>query len=176
MSFFTTSTGEQIQSTGSFEAGGGDFTPIPKDTRVLASCVDAKIDSYEGQQSIKLKWQIMQPSAHAKRVIFQKLAVFDADPTKKDKALRMLAAIDANAGGKLAASGATPTDMTLMQALSNRTMVLMLDVWEMNGKTGNWVKAVSKAQGATSAAHPAPAPKPSPAPVASFDDDDDIPF
>lgn len=182
MSFFTTSTGDNLaqNNTGSFSMGGYDFAPIPKDTRVLAVCEEAKISEYQGDRYINLKWGIAQPKEYANRKIFQKVQVFATDSTKRDKALRMLAAIDANAGGKLAKENKEPTDQSLSAALTNRPMVLKLGVWELEdkSKSGNWVQEVSAKKGA---AEPAPAPKPAPAPApranGGFDDmDDDIPF
>ena len=180
MSFFTTSTGENAacNATGEFNAGGGDFSPIPKDTRVLAMCDEAKISEYEGNRYINLKWTVAQPAEYKGRVVFQKIRCWETDSNKRDKALRMLAAIDANAGGKLAASGAEPTDLALQTSLTAKPMVLMLDVWDMNGKTGNWVREVSKHQPKQAAPAPKSAPKPAPAPVAPVADIDDseIPF
>ena len=185
MSFFTTSTGENAAATatGEFSAGGGDFAPIPKDTRVLAMCDEAKISEYQGQSYINLKWSIAQPKEYKGRVIFQKIKCWEADSNKRDKALRMLAAIDANAGGKLAASGAEPTDLSLQTSLTAKPMVLKLGVWDIDGKTGNWVQEVSKHQPKPGTAAPAPAPKPQPAPKPApvaqstgVDMDDDIPF
>lgn len=188
MSFFTTSTGENAASnaTGTFSAGGSDFAPIPKDTRVLAMCEEAKISEFQGERYINLKWDIAQPAEHKGRKIFQKVYALDLKQelvrtkgmTKaedyRDSALRMLAAIDANAGGKLAASGQEPTDQSLSQSLTAKPMVLMLDVWDMNGKTGNWIREVSKHAPKPGAA-PAPKPAPKPAPAADIDDLD-IPF
>lgn len=176
MSFFTTSTGDNLaqNNTGSFSMGGDDFAPIPKDTRVLAVCEEAKISEYQGDRYINLKWGIAQPKEYANRKIFQKVQVFATDSTKRDKALRMLAAIDANAGGKLAKENREPTDQSLSAALTNRPMVLKLGVWELEDKSkaGNWVQEVSAKKGS---AEPAPAPKP--APVPAVDDlDSDIPF
>lgn len=185
MSFFTTSTGENAAATatGEFSAGGGDFAPIPKDTRVLAMCDEAKISEYQGQSYINLKWSIAQPKEYKGRVIFQKIKCWEADSNKRDKALRMLAAIDANAGGKLAASGAEPTDLSLQTSLTAKPMVLKLGVWDIDGKTGNWVQEVSKHQPKPGTAAPAPAPKPQPAPKPApvaqstgVDMYDDIPF
>lgn len=182
MSFFTTSTGDNLaqNNTGSFSMGGDDFAPIPKDTRVLAVCEEAKISEYQDKRYINLKWKIAQPKEFANRTIFQKIHVFESDSAKRDKALRMLAAIDANAGGKLAKENREPTDKSLSAALTNRPMVLKLGVWELEdkSKSGNWVQEVSAKKGA---AEPAPAPKPAPAPApratGGFDDmDDDIPF
>lgn len=178
MSFFTTSTGENLaqNQTGSFSLGGDDFAPIPKDTRVLALIDEAKIEEYQGNKYVKIKWDIAQPKEYKGRKIFQKVQCYDTDPAKRDKALRMLAAIDANAGGKLAASGAEPTDQSLSSALCAKMMVLKLGVWELDdkSKSGNWVQEVSKhnAQGGAAAAKPA-APA---APAMPALDEESIPF
>jgi len=73
--------------------------------------------------------------------VFQKLHV--EDPKKSDKAKRMLAAVDANCGGKLAAAGVQPDDQALTAALTNKPMVICVKVWDMNGNKGNWICAVS---------------------------------
>jgi len=192
MSFWQTSDGtdaaQQAQADGGkFEMLGGDLAPIPEDTNVLAIAEEATNKEYEGNHYINVKWRISKPAEYANRVIFQKLQIFD--PSKADKAKRMLAAIASNAGGGLFAAmqqsnESAPSDMSLAK-ICNRPMVLKLGVWSItkdrNGnplpagehKSGNWVKAVSPAKAGTQAA-PAPAPAQKPAPADSFDDD--IPF
>lgn len=190
MSFFTTSTGENLaqNQTGSFAVGGDDFAPIPKGTRVLAIVDEAKIEEYNGRRNIKIKWDIAQPKEYKGRKVFQKVHCYDTDPEKRDKALRMLAAIDANAGGKLAAANAEPTDQSLSSALCAKMMVLKLGVWtikeddnkqplpESEWKSGNFVQEVSKhnPQGKT-AAQPVVQPAPV-APAMPALDDETIPF
>lgn len=144
-----------------FKSGG--FTIIPKDTRVLATCESAKNEAYDGNFYIKLTWRVNRPEEHANTVIFQKLKVFDSAKGAQHKA--MLAAIARNAGGRLfdmmkANREDEPSDATLHAALVNSTMVLLLDVWELDdkSKSGNWVKAVSPMKNATPAPPPAPAP------------------
>lgn len=152
--------------TGSFEMGGGAIEPIPDNTDVLAAPDEVKWDSYEGDQYISIRWTILKPSEYANRKIFQKVRVFDTDSKKADKAKRMLAAIDANAGGMLRASGVQPTDELLTKALTNKQMIIKLMVWEMNDKSGNWVAAVSPKTGADV-----------PMPQKKKDDDfEDVPF
>lgn len=177
MSFFNLSDGTNAatqENAGTFEMGGGNLAPIPDNTNVVAFCEEAKLDEYDGDRYISLKWRIQAPKEFKNRIIFQKIRTFDLDATKRDKAIRMLVAIDSNAGGKLVASGQEPNDMNLGQCLLNKPMVLKLMVWEMNDKSGNWVGAVSKYNG-QQAAQPAPvaAPTPTPAPL---DIDGDIPF
>ena len=173
MSFWQTSTGEAVQQVGSFEAGGGALAPIPEGTAVLASAEEATWKECQGARYINLKWRIAKPAEYANRVIFQKVRVNDEDVSKADRAKQMLAAIATNAGGALFQAmqknkEQEPSDASL-STLCNRPMVLKLGVWDMNGKTGNHVNAVSPAKGA------APAPAPKPAPVAQVEDDD-IPF
>lgn len=195
MSFFTLSTGQQAAATGEFESAGGDLAPIPAGTQVLAAIDQAKWDTNQDRTEdfIALRWTIALPDEYKNRKIFQKVRVNNPDADKADTAIMMLAAIDANAGGKLMASGEPPTDQA-MSCLFNRPMVLKLGLWKntINGeeKSGNWVQKVAprKAGGAAPApaatpaapARPAapvarPAVRPAPAP-AFTDDDDCIPF
>lgn len=180
MSFFTTSDNKAIEKSGSMEMGGGDIEPIPAKTQVLAAPDEAKWDEYEGDEYVSLRWSILQPKEYAGRKIFQKIRVCDSDSKKSDKAKRMLAAIDTNAGGKLLASGERPTDESLTRCLVNKPMVLLLQLWEIKQddgtvKRGNWIGAVSPRQAGAakpSAAKPEPVKEPEPADAY----DDDIPF
>ena len=165
MSFFNTTEAE----TGSMEMGG-DFEPMPKDTQVLGLVESAEIAEYEGNQKIKISWAVLQPEEFKGRKVFQNIKVFDENPETAAKARKMLAAIDFNAGGKLMASGQAPDDLSLTAALSMKQMVLKLAVWDMNGKTGNWV--ISVAGKGTSV--PQAAPAPAVAPTAGVGDE--IPF
>ena len=194
MSFFTLSTGNQVQSSGSMDMGGGDIPPIPNNTNVLAAIDEAKWDEYDGSRYISLRWNVLQPAEYANRKIFQKVQVANSDPVKRDKAIAMLAAIDANAGGKIVAAGVEPTDQSLLLNLANRPMVLNLQVWEIKDdrvtkqplpesewKRGNWVSKVApRSSGGQQAAQQA-TPQPQAAPVQSAAQadtgfDDDIPF
>lgn len=163
---------------GNFETGGGDIAPIPKNTSVLAAPDEAKWEEYDGDRFISIRWAIMAPAEYKNRKVFQKIRVEDSDPKKQEKAKRMLAAIDANAGGKLMAAGEEPTDKSLTVALCNKPMVLKLQVWEMeiNGeeRSGNWVSAVSPRKG-SEPVEPVKKEEPAPAP-ADYDFEDDIPF
>lgn len=173
--FWSTSDNEKIKAGGEFESGGGNLEPIPANTSVLAACDEAKWASYDGDHYVSLRWVVLQPADYKGRKVFQKLRVLDNDAKKADKAKRMLAAIDTNAGGHLLESSAEPSDEALTKHLTNKPMVLKIQVWEIEGddgqkKSGNWVSAVSPKSGgvpaASAAAKPAPAPKPSTA----FDD------
>lgn len=158
---------------GNFETGGGNIEPIPSNTSVLAAPDEAKWDEFQGDRYISVRWAVMAPAEYKNRKIFQKIRVEDEDPKKQEKAKRMLAAIDANAGGKLMAAGEEPTDKSLTVALCNKPMVLKLQVWEMeiNGeeRSGNWISAVSPRQGSPKKEEKEPEPMPEP--VDEIDDD-----
>lgn len=171
MSFWSTSTGESAATDTSkeYEAPSGNMDPIPDGSTVLAFIKDAKWE--KGQEMdgspryINLQWKVEEPSDVNGRVVFQKLWVSDADPNiakdrklspeqveqkqakKRDNALKMLASIDANCGGKLAADGGEPTNDSLLIALANKPMAVTVKVWEMKTNdgmmTGNWICAVA---------------------------------
>lgn len=153
------SDGNNAADTGvDFEiAGGGNFDVIPDGSKVLAVVENAewKTDNEENE-FLNLQWTVVKPEEVANRKIFQKLWITDDDPRakdadkKRDKARRMFAAIDANAGGKLAKKGGKPDADGILLALANRPMVIRLAVWSMADRDnpgekieGNWVSAVA---------------------------------
>lgn len=158
---------------GSFEMGGS-IEPMPDGTSVLAAPYEASWDEYQGDSYISINWTVLAPDEYKNRKVFQKVRVNDSNGKKADKAKRMLAAIDSNAGGKLVQSGEEPTDESLTRCLVNRPMVLRLGLWQLTTetgeeKTGNWVQAVSPKQGGTPTTKPAAAKQ-------EEDDFDDTPF
>ena len=140
MGFFQTSDNKNIEAESDFKLGGNAGV-IPAGTRLFVLIDEAKWDSYNGETYISLRWSVAE-GEYKNRKVFQKLRVEDEDASKRDKALMMLAAIDKNAGGKLLASNERPDDMSLAINLMNKLMMIEVDVWEMNGKEGNWVCAV----------------------------------
>jgi len=178
MSFWDLADGGKVETEGKFDLGGGDLEPIPNNTGCVAAIEEAKWDEYDGDRYISLRWRVVQPGEYANRAVFQKVRVFDSKPEKADKAKRMLAAIDTNAGGKLVALGREPTDTDLMSALMGKIMAIKVMVWEMEldggeTKRGNWISAVAPYKGKI---EQAPAPRPAPAPEPIDDDIDSIPF
>ena len=177
MSFWNLSDNDDAtKTTGEYETGGGDdMEPIPAKTQVLAAPDEAKWDEYEGDYYISLRWNVLKPDQYKGRKVFHKLRVQDSDTKKADKAKRMLAAIDANAGGHLAKSAAQPGDAELAKSLVNKPMMLLLQVWEVEKEdgttaTGNWVSAVSPKKsngGSTQLTQPAQQA----VPTDNFDDD-----
>lgn len=173
MGFWNLSDGKAVESKSEFELGGG-FEVIPDGSRVLAAVEECKDDQWEGERFFNLKWRILEGD-YKNRIIFQKLKVFSSKEKQRDNAITMLAAIDANAGGKLMASGKEPTDFAIASALANRPMILLLRVWESEDKqkTGNYVAGVfSRQQTKATPAHKQSAPSNEP----PMDFDNDIPF
>lgn len=185
--FWSTSDGSDLRESAekSYDSGGG-FITIPDNTNCLAV-----IDAAEWKQDahlnefINLRWDVTSPDAYAGAKIQQKLWVKDMDPkakdgkAKRDKARRMFAAIDANAGGKLAKAGREPEADGMALALFNKQMGIKVRTWELDGEdgkpiTGNWICAVMP-RAETAISEPAKAPPRKAAPVKE-ELDDDIPF
>ena len=159
----------QTKVQNAFELGGGSFEPIPDGTKVKAAIDEAKWDSYQEETYISLRWAILEGEFKGRKV-YQKVRISDVSPQKAEKAMTMLVAIDANAGGAIYAAGVKPDDMSLSINLMNKPMIIRLATWEINDKKGNWVNAVSSVgQGI------APTQQPQ-APQAAQNFDSDIPF
>ena len=126
MSFWDTSDGGTAADTGTeFEVPSGNLEPIPDGSSLLAMIEEAKWAIKDLAQVLEIRWSIVAPNEYKNRKIFQKLWVTDDDPNakdadkaakKRDKARRMLAAIDTNAGGQLLKAG-QPTDETISAQL-----------------------------------------------------------
>lgn len=195
MSFWNTSdNANALETDGNYESGGGDFSPLPDGTTTISMIDEAKWQTdRNGNEQISIRWTVLQPADYANRKVFQKLWVTDDDPQakepakKRDKALRLLAAIDANAGGKLAKINRKPTDDELTMALTNKQMNVRFGYWSMDDRDnpgkkieGNYVQAVGpkdKASVKAGEAKPKATPKQA-APSSAFDEElaDDVPF
>lgn len=159
MSFFKMSDGTAPEATGNAEMGGGNLPPIPGGTQLKAMITEAKwaeANQYNDEH-INLRWDVID-GEYKKRVVFHKVKVMDSDANKRDKAIRMLAAIDSNAGGKVMAINGKPSDMDLMQCLCNKPMVIKVEEWHMgegdDKRSGNWVSAVSSGKAQAPAQNP----------------------
>ena len=181
MSFFD--FGNEQENNGNFEAGSGDFSPIPKGTVVNVIAEEVKWKEFNSDpEFVEVKWTIVD-GEYKGRKIFQKIHTQSNDPQKATKAQRMLGAINFNAKGGLENLSHKPTDAELTNALTFKKMALKLEVWtskedfqtgqalpESEWKSGNWVAAVSPvgaAQVQTQKAQPV---------AASVDVDADLPF
>lgn len=171
MSFFKKSDGTDAaeKATGTVEAGGNSV--IPDNTTCLAMITECAwyTDTTRGDTYISATWTMAKPAEYANRKVFHKIRVLDDDSKKRDKALDMIAAIDKNAGGKLAANGTEPTNADFIH-LMNKPMLVKVNVWEMNDRTGNWISKVSPRS------ETAPVPVQQPSPLADIAGIDDIPF
>ena len=191
MSFWNTSTGENAadNAASNFEVeGGGSLEPMPEGTSVLAFPKKAEwAKTQDGNaEYVNIQWSIMKPEQFANRVVFHKLWVTDLDPgvsdlekakKKRDRNLNMFATIDANAGGRLARINNKPTNEDLAAALTGKTMVIGLGIWETNdGKSGNWVRSVSDKSAELKVGTAKPAPKPASSGNTAALIDDGIPF
>ena len=165
MSIFDLSDNSTVEVTGTYDSNVA-MEPIPQNTGLRACIDEACWDDYEGDSFIKLRWTVLD-GEFKNRKVFHKVKVKLEDASKRDRHIRMLAAIDANSGGGLMRLGRDPLDADLTANLCNKPMAIKVGVWEINGKTGNWVVAVSALGGAA----PVVAP-PVAAPVAECD----IPF
>lgn len=207
MGFWDLSDGETAANTGTeYEVPSGNMDPIPAGSSVLAMIDECKWEMKPtGEEFISARWTVLAPEEYKNRKVFHKLWVLDMDPSakdeasglkKRDKARKMLAAIDANAGGKLTAKAGRPTNDDLL-SLTNKPMIASMMIWSMpdtrNGGMmgGNWVSAVaSKASKDIHVAEAKPLPAGGAAASGSRDDfgaqrgggytkpavDDDIPF
>ena len=140
--FWTTSDNQEITTNGEFTSGGM-IENIPDNTTCLAMIDEAGLAEYQGDEYISIRWVIAEPAIYKGRKIFQKVRVFDPDTKKSDKAKKMLAAIDANCGGKLAQSNESPNDTAMAKALLHKPMLIKVMVWDLEGRTGNWVASVA---------------------------------
>lgn len=159
--FFTTSTGDAIEQTDSFESGGIQKL-IPSGTQLHASVLEAtwEPETQFANQHILIRWYITEKGEYNGFTIKQKLHVLDNEAKKADKAKTQLMVIDTNAKGelnKLANLGkfAVGDNLQLSRALNGANALLTLDVYDMPSSTGgdnmvgNWVRKiapVSKAQ------------------------------
>ena len=172
MSFFKKSDGTDAaeKATGTVESGGNSV--IPDNTTCLAMITECAwyTDAARDDTYISATWTMAKPAEYANRKVFHKIRVMDSDSKKRDKALDMLAAIDKNASGKLAANGTEPTNADFIH-LMNKPMLVKVNVWEMNDRTGNWISKVSPRT-----ANALAPTQPVAAPAADIAGIDDIPF
>lgn len=164
---FKLSDGNQIQSSGALDLNEDNgFSLIPANTVLKAYISEAKWNQFDNTaRFVALTWTVSSEQ-YNNRKIFQKLHVYDDDQKKSDRSRMMLAAIDKNCGSKLANLGRDPENMDLAIALQQKKMNICVDIWELKGKSGNWVRSVSPLNGGE---EPKPQEKTS-------DFDDDIPF
>lgn len=177
MGIFKLSDGTTAGGETEYDSSEGFGVPLPDNTEVLAACTQIEWDEYEGEEQIRTVWSVVMPAEYKDRKLFHNFRINHEDERKADKAKKMLAAIDAAHGGKLAALDRDPTDEDLGRALISKLMVLKMgyyDFREKGGKEGNYIKAVSPRK--TGAVAEESVVKKAVAKKAAEDFDDDIPF
>lgn len=175
MSIWNLSDNQRVTADASFEVSGGAMEPIPANTLLKAMIDEAKWDEFQGDRYVSLRWSVVD-GEFKNRKIFHKIRVLDNDTKKRDKAVRMLAAIDANSGGKLMSLGRDPEDNDLAANLCYKPMAIRVQIWEIDGKSGNWVSMVSPLSGAVALAASAAPRAIAPIHQRIVDDADDIAF
>ena len=178
----------------SYEVASGNFEAFPEGTKLLAMVTDAewRKNDQTGLENLSLTWTVVKPEEVANRKVFQSLWLTDLQPEakdpekKRDKARRMFAAIDANAGGKLAKKPGKPDAEAILIALANMQMVIRLGEYEGRTRDGgtttrNYVQAVAPKTEETYLPPPKarPVSRPAPrsgAPAGGMTFDDEIPF
>ena len=147
-------------------SSSGSFSLFPQETSVRAAIDEAKwFKNNEGLIRLSLRWVVIDPEEYANRKVFQSLWIKHLEPNaakadeakaivKRDKHRMMFAVIDANAGGKLAElieRGVDITDEHLMQHLTNKTMVIRIDLMvPKQGDPMNFVAKISPKSAAVS--------------------------
>lgn len=195
MSIWTLSDGSSATEgvTGEYEIGGS-FEPIPNGSSVLAMIDEAKWevknDVGSSARYVSLRWVVLAPDEVKGRKVYQKLWVDNLDPAvsdpakaekKRDKARRMIAAIDKNAGARLARVAGDPDDEDLAACLANKPMVIRVQIWELEDRQtgepirGNWVSQVAPKTHELHVTDDVPASKPA-RPAGAPVLDDEIPF
>lgn len=194
--FWNLSTGENATDdvSTSYEVASGNFEAFPEGTKLLAMVTDAewRKNDQTGLENLSLTWTVVKPEEVANRKVFQSLWLTDLQPEakdpekKRDKARRMFAAIDANAGGKLAKKPGKPDAEAILIALANKQMLIRLGEYEGRPRDGgtvqrNYVQAVGPKTEETylPPARERPASRPVPrsgAPAGGMAFDEDIPF
>lgn len=139
MSYFTALN--DLNTTGEFDAAP-TIEPIPEGTQVIALATEAGWEEYQGENFIKVTWEVVQ-GEHKGRKVFHKLKLEEPDSSKREKAIRMFAAIDSNFGGHIVKLDMKPTTEDMGIYWLNKPIALKLGVWDIDGKTGNWVQAVA---------------------------------
>ena len=66
VNYWNLSDGDDIHKTGGeFETGGGNFTPIPDGTGLLAAIDEAKIDEdRDGNEFVSIRWSVLTPAEY----------------------------------------------------------------------------------------------------------------
>lgn len=185
------------ESTGSVDIGGS-FEVVPHGTKCKIHIEDIEWKYYDEKTEqnqdglnipwVKATWCIESPADYENIKVTQKIKYYGDDPTSqhfkpekddkvKEKARLVFWAIDKNCGSKLTSLKLRrrATDEELQRYLIGKPMLGVIGVWDINGKTGNYIM---KIEPLNSGNVPKQAAKPATKrnePIADHMDDD-IPF
>lgn len=147
MSFWKLSDGTHLEKQESFDSDAIEL--IPDNTKCIAGIDDvawgvmkSNDDNTITEDYISITWRLIEPKEYRNQCVFQKIKVYNEKEKTKDRALRMLSAIDTIAGGKLQKIDEMPSDRQLKSALESKRMCITVREWDFDGKKGNWVSAV----------------------------------
>ena len=183
---------EAPETTGEAEIKGGqNFEPLPDGTKLKAFIEAAEWKFYDPENEnvpyIDITWSIEQPEGYQNRKIFHQVKMYGDDPSsdhckadkqdaKMETARAMFWAIDKNAGGKLATLKRKPENEDLQRYLIGKSMLVTVGLWEINDKSGNWVRKIEPLGGEIPAAKSQAKQAAKPAPKVDDLDEDLIPF
>ena len=142
---------------------------------------------------VKISWCIESPEDYENRKVPQKIKYYGDDPTSthfkpekddkvKEKARLVFWAIDKNCGGKLSSLKLRrmATDQELQRCLIGKSMLGIIGVWDINGKTGNYIMKIEPLNSGNVTAQSKSVEKRIAAqksePIADNTNDDDLPF
>lgn len=144
MSFWQTSEG--TRATG--EVQENNFDPLPKGW-YTAMFESVEVDTYNNpntnvtEKKVKIKARIVGEGTGKNRVLFLNLKVFEFEGLKasaRDKALNMFVKICQITKAKM--KDEEPDDVALAQ-LADKPLDIYVEVWDMNGKSGNHMTNVA---------------------------------
>jgi hypothetical protein len=156
MAFFTTSTGEAIEASNTYEVARFQAL-IPDGTKLLTNIVSAEwVEATDfNNESVKIGLFVVEPGNYYEYVVYDNLRVNDKNPKKADKAIVKLMTYDTLCKGLLSKADNAGKDISgdnnlLEKALNGGEILATFDVWEMEGKdgvmrSGNWVSKIEPA-------------------------------
>lgn len=141
MSFWSSDLG---QITGKAEDAFMATGSIPDNTTAIARILEFKNDSYNGVNTFKIDWLLIEGQFKGWHV-FQKIKAFDADSKKRHTALNMLALIYKMFNIQMPQD--KPSDENLKQFQGKTAGIKINEMVADNGKSYNFVTQIHPAEG-----------------------------
>lgn len=123
---------------------------LPGGTRAVSVIEEMKWDEYEGVRKIKVRWKLADTDLKG-RTTFQNLELYARDrktgePDKKKafRAANVLRRLFMLTG--VPVPDAEPTDADFAQMVGKMAGIA-IELWENDGKSGNWVSEIQPAKG-----------------------------